>query len=736
MNAEHLLRQQESLRQVIESISSELELRPLLTRIVRHACELIGADNGTIGLVDEQAGVIRTEAIFEMPAAELGAEMPPGVGLAGQVWLTQQPLILDRYGDVDQPLRTELSEYTVIGLPIFWREQMIGFFGIGAAPPRCFTPRDVETLTVFARHAAIAIENARLFEAEKRRAARVAIINRVARLIAGNLNLEQLLQTAVEAIAGYLYYQNVALLLVDPADPETLVLRASSGIYATAEILGYRQKIDQGIIGAAIETRRYLLVNNVRRDPRYVSIPGGDTITAELAIPIIIGERLVGALNIESEQPMSQEDAAGFEIIADQLGVAIENARLFAETQSALDQTQLLYQTSQRISTAMEVDEVIRAYLEQVAARGRYACSVVLYEFDDQGQRSAVIVRGQWTREKGLIHLEERIPYSRDDLDPPLDAGQTITVSDVQTDPRIPPALRQVQLEAGRPALAFIPLMVRGQRIGLVVLSDVAPHTWEPADLRPYQATAAQLATAIDSRRQHYLLSERGRQIAVLKERQRLARDLHDSVTQLIFSITLIAQSVAPAWRRDPAEGERRIQRLLELSQSALAEMRALLAELRPPDSQPLPPGPVPGIVQVQRDGLVAALQSHTANLARDGLQVKLNAAGYVRQPLEQEETLYRIAQEALNNVVKHARAQTVELKLLVNQQFIQLKIVDDGVGFAPTASAPSADKTKGGLGLTTMRERAEAFGGTVQLAAAPGSGATVTVTIPRKDGN
>ncbi|MCQ3975316.1 MAG: hypothetical protein DPW09_17880 [Anaerolineae bacterium] len=902
MSAEQLLRQQESLRQVIESISSELELRPLLTRIVRHACELIGADNGTIGLVDEQAGVIRTEAIFEMPAAELGAEMPPGVGLAGQVWLTQQPLILDRYGDVDQPLRTELSEYTVIGLPIFWREKMIGFFGIGTAPPRRFTPHDVETLTVFARHAAIAIENARLFEAEKRRAtriatinrlgqlitsglaldqllqqaveticddlhldslglalidpadpdmlillravgayapdippnfrqsihvgicgiaartrqsvllndvsrnpdyismpgvddiyaelvvpvvvgeqllgvlnfesrqpimpedvadleivahqlgvaienarlfeaekrraARVAIINRVARLIAGNLDLEQLLQTAVEAIAGYLYYQNVALLLVDPADPETLVLRASSGIYATAEILGYRQKIDRGIIGAAIETRRYLLINDVRRDPRYVSIPGGDTITAELAIPIIIGERLVGALNIESEQPMSQEDAAGFEIIADQLGVAIENARLFAETQSALNQTQLLYQTSQRISTAMEVDEVIRAYLEQVAARGRYACSVVLYEFDDQGQRSAVIVRGQWTREKGLIHLAERIPYSRDDLDPPLDAGQTITVSDAQTDPRIPPALRRVQLEAGRPALAFIPLMVRGQRIGLVVLSDVAPHAWEPADLHPYQATAAQLATAIDSRRQHYLLSERGRQIAVLKERQRLARDLHDSVTQLIFSITLIAQSVAPAWRRDPAEGERRIQRLLELSQSALAEMRALLAELRPPDSQPLPPGPVPGIVQVQRDGLVAALQSHIANLARDGLQVKLNAAGYVRQPLEQEETLYRIAQEALNNVVKHARAQTVELKLLVNQQFIQLKVVDDGVGFAPTASVPSADKTKGGLGLTTMRERAEALGGTVQLTAAPGSGATVTVTIPRKDGS
>lgn len=739
-NLEQLLRQQESLRQVIESISSELELRPLLGRIVRYACELIGADNGTIGLMDEPRQLIRTEAAYQMPAAEIGAEMPPGVGLAGQVLITQQPILLNRYGDVGQPTLPELSENSVIGLPIFWRERMIGFFGIGAAPPRRFSEQDLATLTLFARHAAIAIENARLFEAEKRRAARTSIINQVGRLIAANLNLEQLLQTAVEAIAEHLYYHNVALLLIDAADRETLVLRASSGLYATPEVVGYRQKIDQGIIGAEMRARRYLLINDVWRNPRYLSIPGGETVSAELVVPIIIGERLVGVLNIESEQPMSDEDAAGFEIIADQLGVAIENARLFAEIQSALDQTQLLYQTSQRISIAMEVDEVIHAYLEQVAVRGRYACSVALYELDEQGQRTAVMVRGQWTPQTGLVHLQERIPYSRDALDPPLDAGQTLTVADVRGDSRVPPGLREIQIQAGRPALAFIPLMVRGQRIGLVVLSDSTPHEWAPADLHPYQATAAQLATAIDSRRQHYLLSERGRQIAVLQERQRLARDLHDSVTQLIFSMTLIAQSIAPAWRRDPAEGERRINRLLELSQAALTEMRALLAELRPPDSlsptRSQSPLPLPGIMQVQREGLVAALQSHTANLARDGLQIKLYCTDYVRQPLDQEEALYRIAQEALNNVVKHARAQCVELTLAVERESIQLKVVDDGVGFAPVSNLSSAipGQATGGLGLSTMRERAEALGGTVQLLAAPGSGTTVTATIPRGD--
>src|ERR1051326_5507834 len=98
-NHQEIARQQESLRQVIESISSELELRPLLTLIVRHACELLDADNGTIGLVDEEKGVLRTEAVYRMPLNELGAEVPPGVGLAGQVYQTRQPIILQPYGD-------------------------------------------------------------------------------------------------------------------------------------------------------------------------------------------------------------------------------------------------------------------------------------------------------------------------------------------------------------------------------------------------------------------------------------------------------------------------------------------------------------------------------------------------------------------------------------------------------------------------------------------------------------
>jgi signal transduction histidine kinase len=142
----------------------------------------------------------------------------------------------------------------------------------------------------------------------------------------------------------------------------------------------------------------------------------------------------------------------------------------------------------------------------------------------------------------------------------------------------------------------------------------------------------------------------------------------------------------------------------------------------------------------VQQQGLVAALQSHIANLARDGLPVNLNATAYKRQPPEQEEALYRIAQEALNNVVKHAGAQQVELILAVDGHTTQLKIIDDGVGFEPALSLspasppPLAEKSGSGLGLMTMRERAEGLNGKIQVTAVPGKGTTVTVTIPSKN--
>jgi signal transduction histidine kinase len=282
----------------------------------------------------------------------------------------------------------------------------------------------------------------------------------------------------------------------------------------------------------------------------------------------------------------------------------------------------------------------------------------------------------------------------------------------------------------------MIPLMVRGERIGLVIQSYPAVHDWQPPHLHPYQITAVQLAAAIDSRRQQARFAQRDQQWAVLEERRRLARELHDSVTQLLFSITLIAQSVGSAWRRNPAEGEQRIHRLLELSQSALAEMRALLVELRPSDANEQIPQPTPpSMRQVQQHGLAHALRTHVTTLRNEGLTIDLAINEQIQPTGEQAEMLFRIAQESLNNVVKHARASQVQIKLASEEGKLVMTIRDNGIGFtqtpAPSASnGVSSNGQPGGMGLQTMRERATALGGALQIISAPGHGATVRIVL------
>ena len=732
LDTETLLRRQESLHLIIESISSELDLRPLLTRIVRHACELLQADRGTIGLVDEERQLVRTEAAYRMPPGEIGSEMPPGIGLAGYVLQTRQPLVLNQYGTLERPLQLSLIEDAVIGLPIFWRERMIGFFGIGAEPPRTFTQEDVELLTLLARHAAIAIENARLFAAERQRTAHRTALNHIGKLISGNLDPTQLLQTAVTAINQYLHHANIAVLLLDEEDPHNLILTAHSGIYTQAHPPAYRASIDEGIVGAAARGRHALLIPDVSQDPRYVPIPGVNDICSELAIPIIVRNQLIGVLNIESRSLLTEDDQTELEIVADQLGIAIINARLFSQTQQALTETQLLYQTSRRISAAISIDQVIQIYLEQVARQNRYICNVALYQFDEADQRTAVVVRGRWSPQDGIVITPLTFPYEYDQLDDILDTGQTVTISNVHTDPRVSTSLRRLQAQVNRPALTMIPLIVRNKRIGLVILSYPTVYHWPEAELWPYQVTAAQLATAIHTRRQQSLLAQNAQELAVLRERQHLARELHDSVTQLIFSMTLIAQSIAPAWQRDPAQGQQRTQRLVELSQNALAEMRALLFELRAAEPALLGEDSDPtynsGIARVRRLGLVQALQAHLDDISTEGLTIRFNAPTYRPQSIEQEIALFRITQEALNNISKHAQAQLVIIELQANVDTISLNIADDGLGFQPP---PDNTVLPGRFGLRTMRERAEALNGTLQLISTPGHGTIVRVNLP-----
>jgi len=259
----------------------------------------------------------------------------------------------------------------------------------------------------------------------------------------------------------------------------------------------------------------------------------------------------------------------------------------------------------------------------------------------------------------------------------------------------------------GRSAL-WLPFLVQGEVTGALGLSHPTPGYYGEQHALIGMAFAQQAGAAIENAR----LYAEARGKAALEERQHLARELHDSVSQALYGIVLSA-SIAQAIRRsDPARLEEVLGDVVALAEAGLAEMRALIFELRPES--------------LQQEGLVAALEKQAAALqARRGITIRASLADEPDAPLAVKEALYRIAQEALHNTVKHARASTVELMLESGSRELVLRVSDDGRGFDPDGEFP------GHLGLRSMRERAAAVGGALHVDSAPGRGTRLRAHVP-----
>jgi signal transduction histidine kinase len=254
-------------------------------------------------------------------------------------------------------------------------------------------------------------------------------------------------------------------------------------------------------------------------------------------------------------------------------------------------------------------------------------------------------------------------------------------------------------------------LKVRDQIIGALTVDHRRLNSYDAEDGRTVMAFANQAAIALENAR----LYDRSRELAVLEERNRLARELHDSISQMLFSMVLDAEAASAMFETDPAAARVQIGRLQETSHLALKEMRTLIFELRP--------------ANLEEEGLVVVLRKHIALFKeRNGIDVTLNAEGQRRWPFAMEKALFRVAQEALTNVAKHSGATAAVVSLTAADGWVRLTVDDNGRGVAATRDG----RVHSTLGLTSMRERAEQLGGRFSLTPGPdGKGTRATVEIP-----
>ena len=449
-------------------------------------------------------------------------------------------------------------------------------------------------------------------------------------------------------------------------------------------------------------------------------------IRAWMSVPLAIGERVIGMLVLAHAEPAfyTPRHAALVTAIANQAAAAIENARLYEEARAAqaaaarqLERLTTLARITERLLTTVDLDEVLRVVVEAAA---RLSCTagamVSLIEQDGRMLRGAAFhgpMESMFAQHKAGRPLDH-VYLTGSASGRALVQGKVVVVEDYLTWPASMPG-RDSTVAAGVRAFIVAPLRVGGETIGLLWVGDPAPHTFAPEDVKLVEALADQAALAIE----HTRLVRRSQDAAVLEERARLARDLHDSVTQSVFSLGMLTRAAQTQHARGlPALGPT-LERVGALAQEALAEMRALLFELRPG--------------ALAEEGLAGALDKLIASArVRTDMAITYSAASETRLPAEVETAIVRIVQEALGNAAKHARATQVSVTLAEQDGRLTVEVADNGRGFDPdTPVATSADGRSGGMGLRSMRERAAAAGLTLQVTSAPGAGTRITIVAP-----
>lgn len=368
-----------------------------------------------------------------------------------------------------------------------------------------------------------------------------------------------------------------------------------------------------------------------------------------------------------------------------------------------------ILQSSRQIGLTLDLEAVLDLILEQLQTVVPYSGASIMSLEDDRLVGRAY--RGP--KPKGWIN-QFRFP-----IDNPIDckvisSRQPFIAEDLHGDNPVGRYFqadhgeRFATLYAGVRSWMRIPLIARDEVIGMLTLHHGDPQHFSARDADLALAFADQAAVAIHNAR----LYAQARQLASIQERQRLARELHDSVSQALYGIALGAHTARSLLDMDPPRAAAPLDYVVQLAEAAMAEMRALIFELRPES--------------LEQEGLVAALQKQADALAaRHQLAVAVDLCAEPDLALECKEALLRVAQEALHNVVKHAHATRVELRLYTAAGALQLLIRDNGRGFDPSGDFP------GHLGLRSMRERIEDLRGDVAVASTPGAGTCVSVQLP-----
>ncbi len=543
---------------------------------------------------------------------------------------------------------------------------------------------------------------------------RFRILTEISQQITSILEIDELLVRVVRLIQRTFNYYHVGIGLIENDD---VVYRVGAGVLWDDPNFQFKPghlKIgSEGITGWVARTGKPALVPDVSADPRYVWMQGSLT-KSELIVPITVKGMVIGVLDVQSRHKNDFEptDVELMQAIANQAGIAIENARLFAETQ------RLLQETEQRANELTIINNVQQGLASKLDVQSIY--NLVGDRFREMFDAEVVMIstydpQSNTVEHRYAIERGERV-YSQGTHPP---GGFRSRIIQTRQPFLLNTGVPDEAARLGQPTLPGtttpkswlgVPILAGDQVTGILSVQNLErENAFDDSDVRLLETFAASMSIALENAH----LYEQARQLAILEERQRLGRELHDSVTQALYGISLYAQAATGKISNDQIDQALQyISDIQNTAQESLADMRLLIHELRPPI--------------LARDGLVAALQSRLMSVEdRAGIKSNLRNNLTGRLPTNMEEGLYQIAREALNNSIKHAHSRNVSVNLEQRPNLISMEISDDGIGFDPKTA-----RREGGMGLGNMQERAQSQGWKFQVESSPGNGTLIKVEI------
>ena len=536
----------------------------------------------------------------------------------------------------------------------------------------------------------------------------LAALNDIAATVSQSLDLDEVLDDALEKTLNAIEVEAGGIYLWNEGTGN-LTIAAHRG-FSTQYVTKIEQvHAGQDFPGCVVRSGQPLVTEDISTDPRLADLAASEEgFRSMVCVPLISKGKILGTLLAMTQKlrAFTEQDVQLLSSIGRQIGVTVENARLFAAEQRRAEQFRVISEMGRHITSILDVDELLQEIVYSLKETFGYP----LITIGVIEENEVVFKAGTKTGWPEPQFLPPSLKLGAQGITAWVAAtGEPILAPDVRQEPRY-----TFWSEAGETRSELtVPLKTKGGTIGVLNVESDQLNAFDESDMEVLQSLANQAAIAIENAR----LYEQAQQAAIVEERGRLARELHDSVTQSLYSLTLLAEAGQRLAKSGDVERAREyLNRLGEIGQQSLKEMRLLVYELRP--------------LALREEGLLGALnQRLDAVERRAGVEAHLVIEGKLELPENVEEALYRIAQEALNNALKHAAPTSVEVSIRADGKHVELEVADDGQGFDLDAAG-----TGGGMGLISMRERAERLGGTLQVISATGEGTKVKVCLSCHD--